>query len=133
MSTQSTILMSMLLRNVRVKVVWGAIKQCYDLGDTICMETMITRASFQNFGIGKSLFGSCQYDATEGTKNDCGRNFGPSGVRALPLGAGINEGGHYCHNPTNNPKQLKTTFVGVVLLSVKNPPPPPPPPRVSLQ
>ena len=29
----------------------------------------------------------------------------------------------YCHNPTNNPKQLKTTFVGVVLLSVKNPPP----------
>ena len=22
---------------------------------------------------------------------------------------------HYCHNPTNNPKQLKTTFVGVVL------------------
>ena len=27
----------------------------------------------------------------------------------------------YCHNPTNNPKQLKTTFVGVVLLSVKNP------------
>ena len=24
-----------------------------------------------------------------------------------------------CHNPTNNPKQLKTTFVGVVLLSVK--------------
>ena len=20
----------------------------------------------------------------------------------------------YCHNPTNNPKQLKTTFVGVV-------------------
>jgi hypothetical protein len=30
-----------------------------------------------------------------------------------------------CHNPTNNPKQLKTTFVGVVLLSVKNPPPPP--------
>jgi hypothetical protein len=30
---------------------------------------------------------------------------------------------NYCHNPTNNPKQLKTTFVGVVLLSVKNPPP----------
>jgi hypothetical protein len=26
----------------------------------------------------------------------------------------------YCHNPTNNPKQPKT-FVGVVLLSVKNP------------
>ena len=25
-----------------------------------------------------------------------------------------------CHNPTNNPKQLKTTFVGVVLLSVSN-------------
>jgi hypothetical protein len=25
----------------------------------------------------------------------------------------------YCHNPTNNPKQFKTTFVGVVLLSVK--------------
>ena len=24
-----------------------------------------------------------------------------------------------CHNPTNNPKELKTTFVGVVLLSVK--------------
>ena len=24
-----------------------------------------------------------------------------------------------CHNPTNNPKQLKTTFVGVVLLSVR--------------
>jgi hypothetical protein len=24
-----------------------------------------------------------------------------------------------CHNPTNNPKQLKTSFVGVVLLSVK--------------
>ena len=23
-----------------------------------------------------------------------------------------------CHNPTNNPKQLNTTFVGVVLLSV---------------
>ena len=29
---------------------------------------------------------------------------------ALPL---------YCQNPTNNPKQLKTTFVGVVLLSVR--------------
>ena len=27
----------------------------------------------------------------------------------------------YCHNPTNNPKQLKTTFVGVVLLSVRKP------------
>jgi hypothetical protein len=26
-----------------------------------------------------------------------------------------------CHNPTNNPKQLKTIFVGVVLLSVKKP------------
>jgi hypothetical protein len=25
----------------------------------------------------------------------------------------------YCHNPTNSPKQLKTTFVGVVLLSVR--------------
>jgi hypothetical protein len=25
----------------------------------------------------------------------------------------------YCHNPTNNPKQLKATFVGVVLLSVR--------------
>ena len=25
----------------------------------------------------------------------------------------------YCHNPTNNPKQLITTFVGVVLLSVE--------------
>jgi hypothetical protein len=25
----------------------------------------------------------------------------------------------YCHNPTNNPKQLKTTFVGVVILSVR--------------
>jgi hypothetical protein len=24
-----------------------------------------------------------------------------------------------CHNPTNNPKQLKTTFVGVVILSVR--------------
>jgi hypothetical protein len=24
-----------------------------------------------------------------------------------------------CHNPTNNPKQLKTTFVGVVLLTVR--------------
>jgi hypothetical protein len=24
-----------------------------------------------------------------------------------------------CHNPTNNPKQLKTTFVGVVLLLVR--------------
>jgi hypothetical protein len=24
-----------------------------------------------------------------------------------------------CHNTTNNPKQLKTTFVGVVLLSVR--------------
>jgi hypothetical protein len=24
-----------------------------------------------------------------------------------------------CHNPTNNPKQIKTTFVGVVLLSVR--------------
>ena len=35
-----------------------------------------------------------------------------------------------CHNPTNNPKQLKTTFVGVVLLSVLIPPPPL---RVSLQ
>jgi hypothetical protein len=29
----------------------------------------------------------------------------------------------YCHNPTNNPKQLKTTFVGVVLLSVRKKPP----------
>jgi hypothetical protein len=29
-----------------------------------------------------------------------------------------------CHNPTNNPKQFKTTFVGVAILSVKNPPPP---------
>jgi hypothetical protein len=29
---------------------------------------------------------------------------------------------HYCQNPTKNPKQLKTTFVVVVLLSVrKNP------------
>jgi hypothetical protein len=25
----------------------------------------------------------------------------------------------YCHNPTNNPEQLKTIFVGVVLLSVE--------------
>ena len=25
----------------------------------------------------------------------------------------------YCHNPSNNPKQLKTTFVGLVLLSVR--------------
>jgi hypothetical protein len=25
----------------------------------------------------------------------------------------------YCHNPTNNPKQLKTTFVGVAILSVR--------------
>jgi hypothetical protein len=25
----------------------------------------------------------------------------------------------YCHNPINNPKHLKTTFVGVVLLSVR--------------
>ena len=25
-------------------------------------------------------------------------NLGPSGVRALPLGAGINEGGHYFRN-----------------------------------
>ena len=43
----------------------------------------------------------------------------------------------YCHNPTNNPKQLKTTFVGVVLLSVKKPPhhhhTTTTPPRVSLQ
>jgi hypothetical protein len=38
----------------------------------------------------------------------------------------------YCHNPTNNPKQLKTFFVGLVLLSVRKittttttPPPPP--------
>jgi hypothetical protein len=30
-----------------------------------------------------------------------------------------------CHNPTNNPKHLKTTFVGVVLLSVKKTTPPP--------
>ena len=29
---------------------------------------------------------------------------------------------HFSHNPTNNPKQLKTTFVGVVSLSVKKPP-----------
>jgi hypothetical protein len=28
-------------------------------------------------------------------------------------------GPNHCHNPTNNPKQLKTTFVGVVLLSVR--------------
>ena len=27
--------------------------------------------------------------------NECGHYFGPSGVRALPLAAGINEGGHY--------------------------------------
>jgi hypothetical protein len=27
--------------------------------------------------------------------------------------------GYHCHNPTNNPKQLKTTFVGVVLFSVR--------------
>jgi hypothetical protein len=32
---------------------------------------------------------------------------------------------HYCHNPTNNPKQLKTTFVGVVILSVRKTTPPP--------
>jgi hypothetical protein len=32
----------------------------------------------------------------------------------LKLSPGVN-----CHNPTNNPKQLKTFFVGVVLLSVK--------------
>jgi hypothetical protein len=25
----------------------------------------------------------------------------------------------YCHNPTNNPKQLQTIFVGVVLVSVR--------------
>ena len=31
-----------------------------------------------------------------------------------------------CHNPTNNPKQLKTTFVGVVLLSVRKTTTPPP-------
>jgi hypothetical protein len=46
----------------------------------------------------------------------------------------------YCHNPTNNPKQLKPTFVGVVLL-VRKPTTTTPPPhhhhittkRVSLQ
>jgi hypothetical protein len=27
----------------------------------------------------------------------------------------------YCHNPTNNPKQLKTTFVGVVIIISKKP------------
>ena len=51
-------------------------------------------------------------------------NFGPSGVRALPLAVGINEGGHYfryCHNPTNKTKTRN--LVGVVLLLVKNPPP----------
>jgi hypothetical protein len=30
-----------------------------------------------------------------------------------------------CHNPTNNPKQLKTTFVGVVILSVRKTTTPP--------
>jgi hypothetical protein len=30
----------------------------------------------------------------------------------------------YCHNPTNNPKQLKTIFVGVVLVSVRKTTPP---------
>ena len=29
-----------------------------------------------------------------------------------------------CHNPTNNPKQLKTIFVGVVLVSVRKTTPP---------
>ena len=29
-----------------------------------------------------------------------------------------------CHNPTSNPKQLKTTFVGVVLISVRETTPP---------
>jgi hypothetical protein len=28
--------------------------------------------------------------------NFCTLIIGPSGVRALPLAAGINEGGHYC-------------------------------------
>jgi hypothetical protein len=44
-------------------------------------------------------------------------------------GAQPNSDSRNCHNPTNNPKQLKATFVGVVLLSVKKPPPPPPPPH----
>ena len=35
----------------------------------------------------------------------------------------------YCHNPTNNPRQLKTTFVGVVLKSVKKPHHTTPPPH----
>jgi hypothetical protein len=30
----------------------------------------------------------------------------------------------FCHNPTNNSKQLNTIFVGVVLLLVKTTPPP---------
>ena len=36
--------------------------------------------------------------------------FGPSGVRALPLAAGINEGGHYFRLPP----LFKTTEVVVV-------------------
>jgi hypothetical protein len=34
----------------------------------------------------------------------------------------LTEEGVFCHNPTINPKQPKTTFVGIVLLSVKKPP-----------
>jgi hypothetical protein len=37
----------------------------------------------------------------------------------LQLKKELNLSDDNCHNPTNNPKQLKTTFVGVVILSVR--------------
>ena len=45
---------------------------------------------------------------------------------SLLLGQGEWEGGKILPQPNNNPKQLKTTFVGVVLLSVRKTTPPPP-------
>jgi hypothetical protein len=40
--------------------------------------------------------------------------IGPSGVRALPLAAGINEGGHYfryCHSPTQPQLELELDLI----------------------
>jgi hypothetical protein len=36
-----------------------------------------------------------EYLADEDRNNNVSKLIGPSGVRALPLAAGINEGGHY--------------------------------------
>ena len=52
-----------------------------------------------DLGNGIVISGVGQADDVGLLSNDihCLLNIGSSGVRALPLGAGRNEGGHYCH------------------------------------